>query len=115
MANETVARELPTLYFLGNQLLGEGAVRQTTQIVRSLLYWCPECGEAWGRVMVPGMPWAASARRCPKCGPGFLIPREIEYCLHIPKEVGRRELILISQLQDRAGEYISHLSRLNGI
>ena len=55
-------------YFLGNRLLGSTSRVQTwdgIQPARSLAYFCPTCGEVWGRLVVaPSDEWLALSAPC---------------------------------------------------
>ncbi len=57
-------------YFLGNRLLGSTSRVQTwdgVQSTRSLAYFCPTCGEVWGRLVVgKGDEWVALSAPCAK-------------------------------------------------
>jgi len=57
----------PASYFLGTRLLGTGngyLWADAEPCIRSLVFVCPTCGEAWGRVFQPGREWLPVRRGC---------------------------------------------------
>jgi len=54
-------------YFLGSRLLGVGPAlpwSETYDAISSLVYICPTCGDAWGRMAVTGCEWLPIRRGC---------------------------------------------------
>jgi len=93
------------LYSVYDTRLGTGTCRRIARYGRSrwpesILYFCPECGEPWGRVEVkPNFSgWQARRRRCPDHGPGLLLPPNTRgEFLSFPKELLRREIVRIAE------------------
>ena len=63
----------------------------------SVAYFCPACGDIWGRITVAGQPFASYPRYCPQHGPGFALPYSNQY--EAPLAILKREVLLISQMQ----------------
>lgn len=92
-------------YSVRNTFLGSGSCRATAHhgrmvLPRSILYFCPECGEPWGRIEVKSnfSGWEARRRRCPDHGPGLLLPPNTAGGFtSFPKEVLKREIVLIAE------------------
>jgi hypothetical protein len=82
-------------------------VHATRQWPTGTLFYCPRCGEAWGRAAVEDQDTYAIARRCKRCPPlGFDPPGSMwldwdaEHNAAMPAEALTRELQL--QLGDWA-------------
>lgn len=43
-----------------------------THILANLAYYCPHCGDVWGRITTSqqNAPWNFRSRHCRRCGPG---------------------------------------------
>jgi len=57
-------------YFLGSRLLGSTEALQTWDgacTASSMAYFCHNCGDVWGRVVIPNKRWMAVSAACPKC------------------------------------------------
>jgi len=94
------------IYSVNDVELGRGPIfkvlyphRREYEYPGSIVYICPECGSAWGRLRVsPNFSgWSASRRRCPEHGPGLLLPPNLFGEYDFPKEVLRREIIRICE------------------
>lgn len=86
-------------YFLGNALLG------TSQAVprwddwkvhhNNIAYFCPDCGEVWGRVMDDRLAgWWPQTAHCSKHGGGSFISPWRNQFEELPPEVLHYELLL---------------------
>jgi hypothetical protein len=68
------------------------------RIPKSTAYFCPRCGELWGRVHLEGIipSWEVLERACIRHGSGFLYhPTYEELWPMAPADVMMRELILM--------------------
>ena len=83
---------MPALYFLGSRLLGK-TLHNPWWSDTELAEWnealcCPECGEIWGRVLIPGRHnWHFTVRPCPKHGEGTFIAPWRRTFQELPPEV----------------------------
>lgn len=96
-------------YFLGARLLGTGAFFRwdDAQIShRSEAFFCPECGEIWGRVLVEGAAWHAVQIPCERHGGGsFIFPWRRQFS-EFPPAVLSYELAVL--LRGTPDEQASH-------
>ena len=59
---------MPASYFLGTRFLGTGNSywwSDTQLSENSLVFVCPTCGEAWGRIFQQGCEWLPVRSGCP--------------------------------------------------
>jgi len=105
-------------WYLGSQLLGTSEYLWYPEsnyscMPRSTAYFCPRCGEVWGRIMLQHShaidSWKVVTRRCEKHGSGFFAPLHklgdknpnerdaVNTCIFLsaPMIVKTRELLLI--------------------
>lgn len=75
------------LFTIHNTPIGvnPNAIPQRTHSVlhspHSIVYVCPQCGDAWGRIIfdTPGSRWLPIRRQCPKHGPPLILPYNDPY------------------------------------
>lgn len=69
---------MSALYFLRNKLLGEGVYfnwDDSTPCHHSVAFFCPACGDLWGRVQLTNQPWHPACIPCALHGGGsFIFP-----------------------------------------
>lgn len=87
-----------TFYFLGTRLLASTPIPpgwdDLTRAGASLAYFCPTCGEIWGRVMTEGLEWLPIRSGCSRhpyldpIGSSFILPWRSNAALaELPAEV----------------------------
>jgi len=86
-------------YFLANSLLGQSAQYSrwddTKVNHQNIAYFCPVCGEIWGRIFDPRLAgWFATTSRCPAHGGGSFLPPWRYTCAELPESVLRYEFDL---------------------
>lgn len=95
---------MPAHYFLGNRLLGSSPRTpwwdSASLAEASVLFVCPVCGDAWGRVVIEGKEWVPLRRGCAKhpwngSPGGTFIPSWLHRYDHLPDQVLRYELNLL--------------------
>lgn len=92
-------------FFVGNSLIGSGPLPSTErpslgQLHRpgNTAYFCPACGEIWGRIYVsPKQDYRIKNRFCFTHGSGLFQEESLTEWKHYPKEVLHRELSLIAE------------------
>ena len=95
---------MPASYFLGTRLLAANAPASwwdDTQLDHvSLVFICPTCGDAWGRILNQGCEWLPMRRGCAKhpwldeVGGSFIAPWRRGCPRELPPEVLRYELFI---------------------
>lgn len=96
-------------FFLYDESLGTCEVRPLRGHWRpypvSVVYVCPVCAQAWGRVRVGSFGWFPRCRLCPEHGPGFLSPPDPNLQFpQLPKRVLAHDIVAIARL-DRPSLY----------
>jgi len=97
--------EFPTTWERRGEPLGYGTAREymhhgVKHIPSSIAFVCYQCGDLWARITVRGQRFFTQRRLCPTCGPGFIIPTDIENFPDIPKSALQSEIVAISSLTD---------------
>lgn len=93
---------MPATYFLGSRVIATSPHplwwSDSDKGDNSLVFICPICGDAWGRVAVTSCPWLPLVRGCPKHpdypnepGGSFIAPWRKQFA-ELPPEVLAYEL-----------------------
>jgi len=103
----------PILFFVENHLVGVGkrgyeTTKGELHVPFSYVYFCPNCGEPWARIVCddPNTRWIHYRRKCPKHGPPFLLAfGDEEFNEAAPLSVWVREFKLAMQWLEMGGNY----------
>jgi len=88
-----------TEFWADGRYLGPGRVYSNPRLGNSefpfgIIYVCPRCGDAWGKVRVSLTRFYPRARMCTEHGGGFLMPFDTSF-FEFPRAMLKREISLI--------------------
>lgn len=102
--------KMPVTYFLRNKLLATGphfGWDDATPCHHSVAFFCPACGELWGRVQVSGKPWHPACIPCAQHGGGSFIFSWRRRFDELPPAVLSYELSLLLKDENGKAPYTS--------